>query len=79
MNDIKVDEWTRTSYPFWVLSRWFAVRLDIISNLMVAAACLVAVGIKSNPAYAGVAITYSLVNTLFSIFIFLIVFFNKRQ
>eukprot|EP01091_Cochliopodium_minus_P010616 TRINITY_DN2850_c0_g1_i3.p1 TRINITY_DN2850_c0_g1~~TRINITY_DN2850_c0_g1_i3.p1 ORF type:complete len:720 (-),score=229.12 TRINITY_DN2850_c0_g1_i3:506-2665(-) len=66
MNNLKVDEWIRSSYPFWALSRWFAMRLDFVSSFIVAGACLVAIGLKStNPASAGLAITYSMLMSTF--------------
>jgi ABC-type multidrug transport system fused ATPase/permease subunit len=46
---------------------------------LVAGACLVAVGIKSNPALAGVAITYSIVLFYFIYYIILILYFLKYK
>lgn len=42
------------------MTRWFALRLDFIVNLVTVVACIIAIQLKENPAQAGLAITYTL-------------------
>ncbi len=54
------DRYHATVFAFWSTTRWFSVRLDMTSSAVVAVATIVALALRDQPAFAGVALSYSL-------------------
>ena len=56
----RLDANNRAFYSFWMVSRWFAIRLDLVTIMMTAATALMVVFISGNinPQTAGLALLY---------------------
>ena len=65
INNQLVDDSIRVSYPYWTLTRWFSMRLDIVSSFLVAGTSFMAIGMRNNPANSGLALTYALLVAAF--------------
>jgi ATP-binding cassette subfamily C (CFTR/MRP) protein 1 len=54
------DCYHSTIFAFWSTTRWFSLRLDLTTSAIVGVATVVALSLRDQPAFAAIALTYSL-------------------